>query len=96
MDGCFANDNAGTLVDNALGGIEHTHDDIPCVADYEDGKGRLENPAEEHGSIEVVHCAKSKHTRNEVLDALKAVPGGTMKTLDGCNALIAQIQEWSK
>lgn len=42
------------------------------------------------------YCAKSKHTRNEVLDALKAVPGGTMKTLDGCNALIAQIQEWSK
>lgn len=42
------------------------------------------------------YCAKTKHTRNEVLDALKAVPGGTMKTLDGCNALIAQIQEWSK
>ena len=55
MDGCFTDDNAGTLVDNALGGIEHTHNDIPCVADYEDGKGRLENPAEEHGSIEVVH-----------------------------------------
>lgn len=36
------------MVDNALGGIEHTHNDIPCVADYEDGKGRLENPAEEH------------------------------------------------
>ena len=55
VDGCFTDDNAGTLVDNALGGIEHTHNDIPCVANYEDGKGRLENPAEEHGSIEVVH-----------------------------------------
>ena len=55
MDGCFTDDNAGTLVDNALGGIEHAHDDVPCVADNEDGKGRLENPAEEHGSIEVVH-----------------------------------------
>lgn len=42
------------------------------------------------------YCAKTKHTRNEILDALKAVPGGTMKTLDGCNALISQIQEWSK
>ena len=55
MDGCFADDNAGTLVDNALGGIEHTHNDIPCVADNEDGKSRLENPAEEHGGVKVVH-----------------------------------------
>ena len=55
MDGRFADDNAGALVDNALGGIEHTHNDIPCVADNEDGKSRLENPAEEHGGVEVVH-----------------------------------------
>ena len=48
VDGCFADDHAGALVDNALGGIEHAHDDVPCVADNEDGKGRLENPAEEH------------------------------------------------
>ena len=55
VDGCFTDDNAGTLVDNALGGIEHTHNDVPCIADNEDGKGRLENPAEEHGGVEVVH-----------------------------------------
>ena len=55
VDGCFTDDNAGALVDNALGGIEHTHNDIPCVADNEDGKSRLENPAEEHGGVKVVH-----------------------------------------
>ena len=43
------------MVDNALGGIEHTHNDVPCVADNEDGKSRLENPAEEHGGVKVVH-----------------------------------------
>ena len=38
-----------------LGGVKHAHDDIPCVRHNEDGKGAFENPAEEHGAVEVVH-----------------------------------------
>ena len=55
MDGRFADDHAGALIDNALSRIERAHDDIPCVADNEDGKSRLENPAEEHGGVKVMH-----------------------------------------
>ena len=43
------------MVDDALGGVKDAHDDVPCVADNENGKRRLENPAEEHGAVEVVH-----------------------------------------
>ena len=51
----ISDNHPGALVDDLLGGVKHTHDDIPCVRHNEDGKGAFENPAEEHGAVEVVH-----------------------------------------
>ena len=51
----ISDNHPGALVDDLLGGVKYAHDDIPCVRHNEDGKGAFENPAEEHGAVEVVH-----------------------------------------
>ena len=51
----ISDNHPGALVDDLLGGVKYAHDDIPCVCHNEDGKGAFENPAKEHGAVEVVH-----------------------------------------
>ena len=46
---------------------KHTHDDIPCVCHNEDGKGAFENPAEEHGAVEVVHIVLFHNHVNQLI-----------------------------
>lgn len=42
------------------------------------------------------YVEKSGKPKAEVLDALKTVPGGTMKTAEGCQLLINQLKAWAK
>lgn len=42
------------------------------------------------------YMEKSGKTKAEVLESLKSVPGGTMKTTEGCQLLINQLKAWSK
>lgn len=41
------------------------------------------------------YVEKSGKQKAEVLEALKAVPGGTMKTAEGCQLLMNQLKAWS-
>lgn len=41
-----------------------------------------------------VYVDKSGKPKAEVLEALKAVPGGTMKTAEGCQLLMNQLKAW--
>lgn len=42
------------------------------------------------------YSKKAGKTKEEVLEVLKAVPGGTMKTAEGCQLLITQLKAWLK
>lgn len=42
------------------------------------------------------YVEKSGKPKTEVLEDLKSVPGGTMKTTEGCQLLINQLKAWSK
>ncbi len=55
VNGCLPDNDACALIDDALGGVEYAHDDVPCIADDQNCKSRFENPAEEHGAVKVVH-----------------------------------------
>ena len=53
--------NAGISCDNTrcaayhtLGGIEYTHDDVPCICDDQHCSGGFEGPLEEHPGIYIV------------------------------------------
>ena len=41
VDAGIRTDNAGCLSDNALGHVEHAHDDVPGIGDDQDGGRRF-------------------------------------------------------
>ena len=54
VDAGTAHDHPGGSVDNALGQIKHTHDDVPGIGDDQDSAGGLEYPLEEHPGVHVI------------------------------------------
>ena len=54
VDGGVRADDPRRLRHDALGHIEHTHDDIPGIGDDEDSSGALEHPFEKHPGIHVM------------------------------------------
>ena len=79
--GGVANNNARRAADYALRHIEHAHDDVPCVADDQDGAGRLKDPFEEHPGVHIIHIV----LLGDELDQLQRHDKGEYHPRDGQN-----------
>lgn len=67
INGCLPDNHTGALIDDALGGVEYAHDDVPCVRYDQDCKRGFEYPAEEHGAVKVVHIVLFRYHLDKLI-----------------------------